>query len=220
MRLDGRISGSPDSKSCGPDAMRKDDEIGGCRRNAPAYSSAELVDRIRAGDDSVWHDLIDEYEPLLRSLARRCGLSAEDAADAVQLTWLRCLQHIDQLIHPDRLRGWLTTICRRECIQLIIKNRREMPLTEPDAARLTGDREGECDPCAEVARRDEHDRLYRAITALPDRQRTVLTELLRPERQSYLDVSQRLGLPLGSIGPTWQRAVIRLRRDSRLVLQP
>jgi RNA polymerase sigma factor (sigma-70 family) len=180
------------------------------------HGSAELVDRIRAGDDSVWRDLIGQYEPLLLWLARKHGLSAEDAADVVQLTWLRCLEHIGQLTHADRLRGWLSTICRRECIQLITKKRREVRLTEPDAARLIGDRCGECDPCAEVARRDEHDRLYRAITALPDRQRTLLVELLRQERQSYLDLSHRLGLPVGSIGPTWQRAVIRLRRDPQL----
>ncbi|HUK70707.1 MAG TPA: sigma-70 family RNA polymerase sigma factor [Streptosporangiaceae bacterium] len=179
-------------------------------------SPAALVDRIRAGDDSVWRDLIHEYEPLLRWLARHHGLSAEDAADVVQFTWLRCMEHIDQLSQADKLRSWLATICRRECIQLITKKRREVPLTELDAARLIDDRSRECDPCAEVARRDEHDHLYRAITALPDRQRTVLIELLRRERQSYLDLSHRLGIPVGSIGPIRQRAVIRLRRDPRL----
>jgi RNA polymerase sigma factor (sigma-70 family) len=183
---------------------------------ALARSSAELVDRIRAGDNSVWRDLIDQYEPLLRWLARRHGLSAEDAADAVQGTWLRCLEHIDQLTDPDRLRGWLCTICRRECIRLASRKRREVMLTELDMAQLIDDKDGERDPCAEVARRDEHDRLHRAITALPDRQRTVLVELLRPERQSYLDLSHRLGLPVGSIGPTWQRALVRLRHDPRL----
>jgi RNA polymerase sigma factor (sigma-70 family) len=187
---------------------------------ALAHNPAELADRIRAGDDSAWRELIDNYEPLLRRLARRHGLSPEDAADVVQLTWLRCLEHVDQLTHADRLRGWLATICRRECIKLAARKRREMPLTEPDVERLIDDRDGQRDPCAEVARRDERDRLYRAITALPDRQRTVVVELVRREHQSYLDLSHRLGLPVGSIGPTWQRALIRLRRDPRLADLP
>jgi RNA polymerase sigma factor (sigma-70 family) len=181
-----------------------------------ADSSAEFVARIRAGDDSVWHDLIDQYEPLLRWVARRHRLSAEDTADVIQFTWLRCLEHIDQLTHPERLHSWLITICRRECMQLVTKKRREVPLTDLDVTRLISDRDGERDPGAEVARRDEHERLNLAITALPDRQRSVLAELLRPERDSYLDVSHRLGLPVGSIGPTWQRALIRLRNDPRL----
>ena len=57
----------------------------------------ELVAGIRAGDESAWRAMAECYEPLLRRLARRCGLSAADAQDAVQLTWLRCLEHIDQL---------------------------------------------------------------------------------------------------------------------------
>jgi len=64
--------------------------------------------------------------------------------------------------------------------------------------------------------RDSRARLNRAITALPDRQRLVLLELLEREGHGYLDVSQRLGLPVGSIGPTWQRALDRLRRDPEL----
>jgi RNA polymerase sigma factor (sigma-70 family) len=183
---------------------------------ALAQRSADLVDRIRAGDGPVWRDVIDQYEPLLKWLARQCGLSAEDAADAVQLTWLRCLEHIDQLTHADKLGGWLAAICRRECVKLATKKWREVPLTEQDVTPLIDGSDEERDPCAEVVRRDEHDRLHRAITALPNRQRTVLVELMSQERQSYLDLSHRLGLPVGSIGPTWHRAVTRLRRDPRL----
>jgi DNA-directed RNA polymerase specialized sigma24 family protein len=72
------------------------------------------------------------------------------------------------------------------------------------------------DPYVKVAARDQRDRLYHAISALPERQKALLIELLRQESQSYLDLSQRLGLPVGSIGPTRRRAVTRLRLDPRL----
>ena len=98
--------------------------------------------RIRAGDESAWRDLSDRYEPLLRWLARQHGLSAEDASDVVQLTWLRCLEHIDQLTHKDRLGGWLATICRRECMRLATKGRREVPLGGPDMGIAEARREG------------------------------------------------------------------------------
>ena len=45
-----------------------------------------------------------------------------------------------------------------------------------------------------------------AIVALPERQRMVVVEVLRREGKSYLELSHRLGLPVGSIGPTRQRA--------------
>jgi RNA polymerase sigma factor (sigma-70 family) len=184
--------------------------------SALARKSAELVSRIQAGDDSVWRDMSERYESRLRWIARQCGLSREDVDDAVQLTWLRCLEHIDQLTDPDRLGGWLATICRRECIRLATRARREVPLNGPDLARLIDDGQGDSDPYAKVAARDQHNRLYDAISALPERQRKVVVELLRQEGESYLDLSQRLGLPVGSIGPTRQRAVTRLRLDPGL----
>jgi RNA polymerase sigma factor (sigma-70 family) len=174
------------------------------------------VGRIRAGDELAWRDLSDQHEPLLRWLAREHGLSAEDASDVVQLTWMRCLEHIDQLTHTDRLSAWLATICRRECIRLATKGRREVPVSELELAHLVDDRPGDGDPCAEAARSDERDRLHRAIVALPERQKMIIAEMLRREGQSYLELSNRLGLPVGSIGPTRQRAFSRLRRDGQL----
>lgn len=184
--------------------------------SAATYSPEELVAGIRVGDEWAWRAMTEQYQPFLRRLARRCGLSAEGVDDAVQFTWLRCLEHIDQLTDADRLNGWLATICRRECIRLATKARREVQLSEPDMARLIDDRYAERDPCTETVLRDQYDRLRHAIMALPDRQRVILVELLRRGDQSYLDLSRRLGLPVGSIGPTWRRAVTRLRLDPRI----
>ena len=122
-----------------------------------ADNSAELVGRIRNGDGSAWRELVDQYEPLLRRLARQYRLSGQDMDDAIQLTWLRCLEHIDQITHADRLRGWLATVCRRESIRLATKGRREIALGEQSVTRLVDAGQEERDPGAEMARRDAHD---------------------------------------------------------------
>ena len=185
-------------------------------KSAAALTPRELVAGIRARDDPAWRAMTERYEPLLRWIAGQCGLSAADAEDAVQLTWLRCVEHIGQLTDADRLSGWLATICRRECVRLATNSRRDVLLSEADMVRLIDARSEECDPFAEAARRDQCDRLYHAIMALPERQRVILVEMLRQEDESYLNLSHRLGLPVGSIGPTRQRAVTRLRLDPRI----
>ena len=81
------------------------DEIVTAVTPASAYDAAELVGRMRSGDASALRDVVDQYEPLLRNHR----LSAEDADDAVQLTWLHCLEHIDQLTYPNKLRAWPIT---------------------------------------------------------------------------------------------------------------
>jgi RNA polymerase sigma factor (sigma-70 family) len=181
-----------------------------------ADGSAELVERIRTGDALAWRELVDQYEPLLRRIASQHRLSSQDTDDVVQITWLRCLEHIGQLTRSDRLRAWLGTICRRECLRLATKGRREVALGEAAVTCLIDSSLEVQDPSTEAAHRDDNARLNRAITALPDRQRFVLLELLGREGHGYLDVSRRLGLPVGSIGPTWQRALTRLRRDPEL----
>lgn len=186
--------------------------IDGARSGDPAG----LAERIRTGDALAWRELIDRHEPLLRQIARQYRLSSQDADDAVQFTWLCCLEHIDQLNQADRVRGWLATICRRECLRLATKGRRDVPMDESIVIGLVDRTRQAPDPSAEAVLRDSSARLSRAVTALPDRQRLVLLELLAREGHGYLDVSHRLGLPVGSIGPTWQRALGRLRRDPEL----
>jgi RNA polymerase sigma factor (sigma-70 family) len=177
---------------------------------------AEFVDRIRARDAFAWREMVDQYELTLRRIARQYRLSAQDADDAVQITWVLCLEHIDQLTYPSRLPSWLATICRRECLRLATRERREVLIGESAVMRIVDSNQEEPDPSVEAAHHDGNARLNHAIAALPDRQRTVLLELLGREGCSYLDISRQLGLPVGSIGPTWQRAVTRLRRDPEL----
>ena len=40
--------------------------------------------------------------------------------------------------------------------------------------------------------------------------------MLRDSESSYSDVAQKLGVPIGSIGPTRGRALAHLRRDPEL----
>jgi hypothetical protein len=70
--------------------------------SAPAFSQEELVAGIRARDESAWPAMGERYNPALRWIACQCGLPAEEPGDAVQLTWLRCLEHIDQLSDAER----------------------------------------------------------------------------------------------------------------------
>lgn len=185
-------------------------------RCAAAGNSAELVERIRTGDSSAWPELIREHEPTMRRIASQYRLSRQDVDDVIQLVWLRCLEHLDQLTQADSLRAWLNTICRRECLRLATRERREVLLGESTVISLIDRNHEEHDPFTTAALRDDHARLSRAITALPDRQRLVLLELLERQGRGYVDISRCLGLPVGSIGPTWTRAVDRLRRDPGL----
>jgi RNA polymerase sigma factor (sigma-70 family) len=181
-----------------------------------ADNSAEFVERIRTGDASAWRDLVREHEPMMRRITRQYRLTHQDADDVIQLVWQRCLEHLDQLTRTDRLWAWLNTICRRECLRQATGKRREVPLEESAVTYLIDCSREEHDPFTTAALRDDQARLSRAIAGLPDRQRLVLLELMKREGRGYVEVSRCLGLPIGSIGPTWRRALIRLSQDPGL----
>ncbi|MBK6872675.1 MAG: sigma-70 family RNA polymerase sigma factor [Kineosporiaceae bacterium] len=50
-----------------------------------------------------------------------------------------------------------------------------------------------------------------AVSLLHGRERALVELLLQPDPPSYIEISRRLGMPLGAVGPVRQRALRRLR---------
>ena len=55
--------------------------------------------------------------------------------------------------------------------------------------------------------------LKRALGTLPPRHRALMESLLAEPEPSYAEISDLLGIPVGSIGPIRGRCVTRLRRE-------
>jgi RNA polymerase sigma factor (sigma-70 family) len=179
--------------------------------------SGSLVLAARDGSRLAWEELVHRFTPLLWMVARGHRLSADDAADVVQMTWLRCVERLDQVRDPDSVAAWLVAICRRESLASL--RRRARVQSDPFAAIAAI-----ADPLGgEVADaligQEERTVLREVILGLPDRQRRVLLALLEAydgTGDGYREIARQLDLPVGSIGPTRQRALQRLRTDPRL----
>jgi RNA polymerase sigma factor (sigma-70 family) len=169
-----------------------------------------LLQRARDGEQQAWNDLVERYTPLLWSSARAYRLPTADAADAVQTTWLRLLEHLHRIQDPARLAAWLVTTLRRECLGLLRRAQREQPHPLDLAADLTDP----ADPIDTNLIRAERDAaLWTAFNQLPDRCRCLLRVLLTgtsPAR--YEATAALLDIPIGSIGPTRMRCLNNLRR--------
>lgn len=175
------------------------------------YSSdvARLVRRAAGGDRQAWERLVDQYARLIWSITGDFRLAESDAADVAQTTWLRLLEHIDRIEYPDRVGSWLAATARNECLRNIAAHKRVVlghentdldnaVAHEPDVdARLLADER------AQVV----HD----AMSCLPGRWQRLLELLMADPPASYAEISDQLGLPIGSIGPTRGRCLARLR---------
>jgi RNA polymerase sigma factor (sigma-70 family) len=72
-----------------------------------------LVDAAAKGDQAAWDKLVQRFSELVWSVTRSLGLSADDATEVSQATWLHLVERIDR-IDPDRLGAWLADTARRE----------------------------------------------------------------------------------------------------------
>jgi RNA polymerase sigma factor (sigma-70 family) len=192
------------------------------RRPGPSLEGADLERTLRAavdGDGRAWDQLFEWFAKRLLAVARAHRLSHEDADDIAQTTWLRLLEHARDIREPERLAGWLTTVAERESLRVIRRGSRET-VSEPETfLRLTSDHDLDDELLAAeraASWPQTREALETALASLPERPRRLLAELYSEPAPSYADTSAKLGLPIGSIGPTLGRSLARLRRHPAL----
>jgi RNA polymerase sigma factor (sigma-70 family) len=186
---------------------------------APDYHAtsdiAILVRQAAAGDKHAWERIVDQYSRLIWAMTRDFRLAEIDAADVVQTTWLRLLEHIGRIEYPERIGSWLATTARHECLRHLAASKRVMLVDDHDAT--FGHSEGyQPDIDERLLAEERAAEVREAVSTLPTRSQQLLGLLMADPPASYDEISDQLGLPIGSIGPTRGRCLERLR----LILEP
>src|SRR5262249_24422246 len=171
----------------------------GSEHGEQAPTLTELVRRARAGDATGWNAIVDRFAGMVWAIARRHRLTEADAADVSQTTWLRLLEHLDQIESPERLGGGLATTARHEALGVLRISDRQVP---SDTEVLIDLRQADDWGPQAAFLNDERDRtLWSLVSILPPRCQLLLT-VLSSSDLSYVEIGQVLDMPTGSIGPT------------------
>lgn len=173
---------------------------------------AELLEQAREGDELAWSAIVERYSGLLWATARAHRMSAAEAADVIQNTWLRLVENLDRIEDPERLGAWLATTARRECLRVIRLGARELPTDEEWMLEVAA--EEEVSSGVIVAERDAA--LWRAFRMIGERCQALLRMLTAPDPPSYEEIGAALEMPIGAIGPTRARCLDKLRRSLAL----
>ena len=172
---------------------------------------ADLIARAQGGDKRAWDALVERYAPLIWSICRKYRLGRADADDVGQSVWLYLVDHLDQIRDPAALPGWLATTTRRECGRLA------RAAHGPHAAVYLLDGENLADEQADMAEQEvlaaeRHAALRQAFADLPPHGQRLIALLAADPPMPYAQISARLGIPVGSIGPTRRRCLDKMRR--------
>ena len=183
---------------------------------------ADLVTRATNGDQGAWSALVDRYAPLIWSICREHSLGDADAHDVGQAVWLQLVNQLSDVRDPAALTGWLAATTRRECGKL--RRAAREPKTGGHAldagsildeqAGMAGHELSAAESELPAAERDAA--LREAFTRLPPCCQQLIAMLTEDPPVPDTQISDTLGIPVGSIGPNRGRCLDKLRRDPAL----
>ena len=181
--------------------------------SAADAGALERMVRAAAQDDAAaWDWLVNRLGACVLRAARVQGLTHHDAEDAAQATWARLFRQIHRIHKPESLPAWLMTTARREGLRLRHRGTREQLMGDEPTAEVPVATDFDSALVAAAC----NDAIARALHGLPERHRALMRALLAEPAPSYAEVSARLGMPIGSIGPIRGLCLTRLRRDEAL----
>jgi RNA polymerase sigma-70 factor (ECF subfamily) len=160
---------------------------------ASEFDERDVVSRCRAGDQEAWRALVERYQDMVYSIARRVAGRAAD--DAAQETFLRVFRklHTYRADRGAKFSSWLYRVAYNVSVD-----------TAARAGRYAGMPEGyDCPDDGpgpeELAAGAEHARAAReALASVRPEYRTVL-ELYYLMGKSYEQVAEVADLPLGTV---------------------
>jgi RNA polymerase sigma factor (sigma-70 family) len=171
----------------------------------------DLVARARIGEKQAWDALVERYASLIWSICRRSELGPDHTEDVAQGVWLRLVGQLDNIREPAALPGWLATTTRRECRRVLREaNRTRATAHAADFETMSGEQANTAEDDLMAAER--HAALREAVAQLPTDDQQLIALLIADPPMPYAEISARLGIPVGSIGPKRRRCLNKIRR--------
>jgi RNA polymerase sigma-70 factor (ECF subfamily) len=195
----------------------------------PAVTDAELLQRLRAGDEAAFMDLVDRYGPLMLRVALMHVSSRAVAEEVVQESWLGVLKGLDRFEGRSSLKTWIMRIVANQARTRGERERRSVPVSaltpDDEEPAVESSRFRPCDdprspggwtqppdswPEERLLAGETLELVRDAIAQLPPRQQEVI--LLRDvEGWEPEEVSDALGLSAGNQRVLLHRARSKVR---------
>lgn len=180
------------------------------------HSDAQLVAACINREAWAWDALVDRYKRLVYSIALRAGLGQEDAADVFQTVFTVLLENLRNLHEPQGVAAWLITTAKRTSWNVLRKHKREPTDSEGITATVSAAEDWLSNEHWEEDSWADQALVREALERLGGRCKKLLWLLYYERSQpSYQQISRRLKVPLGSIGPTRARCLQKMRRILR-----
>jgi RNA polymerase sigma-70 factor (ECF subfamily) len=179
------------------------------------WTDEELVARSIRGDAESFNQLILRWERPIYALAYRTIGREEDARDVCQETFLRAFRALPGFRGQAKFSSWLYRIALNLCRDWIRRERRAAIAPIPDdvdPVELAVSREPSESIEELVARRQLARAVERAMTRLPEEQRTAII-LKEYHGLTFQEIADLVGCPLSTVKTRLYQGLSVLRRE-------
>jgi len=168
---------------------------------------ADILGRIRGGDETAFDDLTRLYQRDVYRLAWRLTGDAAEADDIAQETFLRAYRALPGFRGESALKTWLLRIASNLSLNLIqsarLARRGEAEIDEQPAAQVGGEEI--------LVEQERARRLGSAVRTLPPRQRATLVLRVDAEMK-FKEIARVMGCTTGTAKANFFHAVQALKR--------
>lgn len=165
----------------------------------------ELVGYVRDKDQEAYYEIMNRYQDKLLRYALSLTHQTEDAADIVQNSFLKAFISLNGFNVKLKFSSWLYRIVHNEAVNLLLKNKKELPLN------LEVDIADEKDFVEDFSLAQERALLKECLADLP----LIYAEPLALyflEEKSYEEIAYILRCRPSTIGTRLRRAKILIKK--------
>lgn len=179
----------------------------------PSQSEIVLMQRIARGDDQAFKCIVDQHSTMIFDLCYRYLGHRQDAEEVSQDVFIRLYKMAPKWQPRAKLSTFLYRIAVNLSLNRIRDNKRRRWLSldtlgEKDSCVFTASEAQRPDYQLEVKERAA--RVYKAISRLPEKQRTAII-LRRYHEKSYLEIAEIMSCSVQSVESRLFRARQRLK---------
>ncbi len=174
---------------------------------------ALLIERCKEGDDEAFKKLVGKYTNLVGSIAYNILGDIHLAYDITQETFLKVYRNLDHLEDPARFKGWLCTIARTTCVDMLRKGKMKTVSLEhlaEEGIEPSGKPMGGTLKQVPTEVEELREKILNIINELPKiYQQIIMLRHLR--KMTYKEISGFLNLPMATIESRLYRARLMLK---------
>jgi RNA polymerase sigma-70 factor, ECF subfamily len=181
-----------------------------------ALEDEELIERIIAGNGSLFEVLMRRHNRRLYCVARSIVRNEDEAKDVMQQAYVNAYVHLPQFAGRARFATWLTRIAVHEALSRVRRYALCAALEEMDEGQLSQPAlcSKEATPEEQSLRQELRSALERGLDALPEIYRAVIVMRI-VEELSTAEAAECLGISENVVKTRLSRGRAFLRRELR-----